>query len=189
MSGLHSWDCLRWNTTKRKFYSHCNFSKNAVIIQFQDYIMWYTTWTWVTCTSLLPFLTLLSLNIVIYRRLKLAKKVSARLHSSQPHQQSATERTNLSSSTILLCTVATFLVCHSPRLLLSVYEAFMIPSILNCQAKLWKIKYFFVCQKSDLVNSICFFLLFIIFYVFIQNLLIFINKNLGQIFFSIFEYK
>ena len=101
---------------------------------------WYTmsraTCTPMPCTSLLPFLTLLSLNIVIYRRLKLAKKVSARLHSSQPHQQSATERTNLSSSTILLCTVATFLVCHSPRLLLSVYEAFMIPSILNCQAKL-----------------------------------------------------
>ena len=101
----------------------------------QDYIMWYTTWTWVTSTSLLPFLTLLSLNIIIYRKLKEHKAIAAQ---GRQHAQSAsaTEKTNLSSSTILLCTVTTFLVCHSPRLLLSVYEAFMITSILNCQAKL-----------------------------------------------------
>ena len=100
--------------------------------------MWYTTWTWVTSTSLLPFLTLLSLNIIIYRKLKEHKAVAARLNSSQTQAQaqSVTEKTNLSSSTILLCTVTTFLVCHSPRLLLSVYEAVMITSILNCQAKL-----------------------------------------------------
>ena len=102
--------------------------------------MWYTTWTWVTSTSLLPFLTLLSLNIIIYRKLKEHKAIANRLkssHSSQPQQaKSDTEKTNMSSSTILLCTVTTFLVCHSPRLLLSVYEAVMITSILNCQAKL-----------------------------------------------------
>ena len=98
--------------------------------------MWYTTWTWVTSTSLLPFLTLLSLNIIIYRKLKEHKAVAARLNSSQTQAaQSSTEKTNLSSSTILLCTVTTFLVCHSPRLLLSVYEAVMITSILHCQAK------------------------------------------------------
>ena len=97
--------------------------------------MWYTTWTWVTTTSILPFLTLLGLNLIIYRRLKQARavQVSARLQSGQlqsqvrPHtaEQSLTltsalqscpaEKTNLSSSSILLCTVATFLVCHSPR--------------------------------------------------------------------------
>ena len=99
--------------------------------------MWYTTWTWVTSTSLLPFLTLLFLNIIIYRKLKEHKAIAAQ-GSQRQHAQSssATEKTNLSSSTILLCTVTTFLVCHSPRLLLSVYEAVMITSILNCQAKL-----------------------------------------------------
>ena len=30
-------------------------------------------------------------------------------------QSCPAEKTNLSSSAILLCTVATFLVCHSPR--------------------------------------------------------------------------
>ena len=49
--------------------------------------MWYTTWTWVTSTSLLPFLTLLSLNIIIYRKLKEHKAVAARLNSSQTQAQ------------------------------------------------------------------------------------------------------
>jgi len=105
----------------------------------QNYIMWYTTWTWVSTTSIIPFLTLLVLNIIIYRKLKEAKAVSARLNASQQNQKSrdaCAEKTNLSSSTILLCTVATFLVCHSPRLMLSVYEAVMITSILHCQSKL-----------------------------------------------------
>ena len=75
----------------------------------QSYILWYTTWTWVSLTSLLPFLTLLTLNFTIWRRLGQAQAQSQGL--SQP----TGEKTNLSSSTILLCTVATFLVCHSPR--------------------------------------------------------------------------
>merc|ERR1712096_2486 len=44
-------------------------------------------------------------------------------------------KTSLSSTTILLCTVTMFLICHSPRLFLSVYEAAMINSILHCQSK------------------------------------------------------
>ena len=112
--------------------------------------MWYTTWTWVTSTSLLPFLTLLFLNIIIYKKLKEHKAIAAQ-GSQRQHAQSssATEKTNLSSSTILLCTVTTFLVCHSPRLLLSVYEAVMITSILNCQAKLKVGK--LLCYDKDLL--------------------------------------
>ena len=55
----------------------------------QNYIMWYTTWTWVTTTSILPFLILLALNIIIYRRLKEARavQVSARLNSGQHQSQ------------------------------------------------------------------------------------------------------
>ena len=49
----------------------------------QSYIMWYTTWTWVMSTSIIPFFTLLSLNILIYRKLKDAKKVSARVNALQ----------------------------------------------------------------------------------------------------------
>ena len=52
----------------------------------QNYIMWYTTWTWVSTTSIIPFLTLLVLNIIIYRKLKEAKAVSARLNASQQNQ-------------------------------------------------------------------------------------------------------
>ena len=83
----------------------------------QDYIMWYTTWTWVTITSLIPFFTLLVLNFIIWRRLSAAQRlIPVHSQASQvKHSQSVTDKTNLSSSTILLCTVATFLVCHFPR--------------------------------------------------------------------------
>ena len=37
------------------------------------------------------------------------------LQMYQKSRDACAEKTNLSSSTILLCTVATFLVCHSPR--------------------------------------------------------------------------
>ena len=80
----------------------------------QNYIMWYTTWTWVTLTSILPFITLLLLNFSIWRRLSQAQRLVP-VQSQAQSQQPAGEKTNLSSSTILLCTVATFLVCHSPR--------------------------------------------------------------------------
>ena len=86
----------------------------------QTYILWYSTWTWVSLTSTLPFITLLLLNFSIWRRLSLAQRLVPQ-HSqvqsqSQSQSQSTTgEKTNLSSSIILLCTVATFLVCHSPR--------------------------------------------------------------------------
>ena len=70
-------------------------SKNKVFcctlttVSPQNYIMWYTTWTWVSTTSILPFLTLLALNLIIYRRLKQARavQVSARLQSGQLQSQ------------------------------------------------------------------------------------------------------
>ena len=85
----------------------------------QNYIMWYTTWTWVTTTSLLPFITLLVLNLIIWRKLSEAQRLIP-VHSPPPQVKPGqappqSDKNNLSSSTILLCTVTTFLVCHFPR--------------------------------------------------------------------------
>lgn len=100
----------------------------------RNYIMFYTTWTWVSMTSIIPFLILAILNWVIWRRLRAAKETSKMLKTNDKHQDKE-HKTSLSSTTILLCTVTMFLICHSPRLFLSVYEAAMINSILHCQSK------------------------------------------------------
>jgi len=95
----------------------------------RDYILYYTTWTWVTMTSLLPFIVLTFLNFAIWRRLNMVKEVTAQATVCQD------KRSGLSSTIILMCTVTMFLVCHLPRLVLSVYEGTMIGAILHCQAK------------------------------------------------------
>jgi len=101
-----------------------------------NYIVFYTTWTWVSMTSIIPFLILAILNWVIWRRLRAARETTKmlKLKSHDTHQDKE-HKTSLSSTTILLCTVTMFLICHSPRLFLSVYEAAMINSILHCQSK------------------------------------------------------
>ena len=40
----------------------------------KDYILWYSTWTWVLLTSVGPFIILTYLNLVIWRKLKEGRK-------------------------------------------------------------------------------------------------------------------
>jgi len=109
----------------------------------RNYIIFYSTWTWVTMTSIGPFTILSLLNFIIWRKLKLAKKTMVELSKSIHHpkntllkeKKTLKEKTCLSSTTILLCTVSMFLTCNLPRLTLSIYEAAMINQIIHCQSK------------------------------------------------------
>lgn len=122
-------------------FSHCGCGRTTEKIVrptslrlSRNYILFYSTWTWVSLTSLLPFIVLSFLNFAIWRRLNFLKEVTRKVASPSTNggQES---KSSLSSSMILICTVSMFLLCHLPRLLLSCYEGAMISSILHCQAK------------------------------------------------------
>ena len=51
----------------------------------RNYIIFYSTWTWVTMTSLGPFFILTLLNFIIWRKLKQAKKTMAQLNKTIHH--------------------------------------------------------------------------------------------------------
>ena len=51
----------------------------------RNYIIFYSTWTWVTMTSLGPFFILTLLNVIIWRKLKQAKKTMAKLNKTIHH--------------------------------------------------------------------------------------------------------
>ena len=53
----------------------------------RNYIIFYTTWTWVTMTSLGPFFILSLLNFIIWRKLKAATKTMAELNKTIHHPQ------------------------------------------------------------------------------------------------------
>ena len=63
----------------------------------RNYIMFYTTWTWVSMTSIIPFLILAILNWVIWRRLRAAQETSKMLKTNDKHQ----DKVKLSSPGIL----------------------------------------------------------------------------------------
>ena len=63
----------------------------------RNYIMFYTTWTWVSMTSIIPFLILAILNWVIWRRLRAAQETSKMLKTNDKHQ----DKVKLSSAGIL----------------------------------------------------------------------------------------
>ena len=51
----------------------------------RNYIIFYSTWTWVIMTSIGPFLILSILNFNIWRKLKTAKKTMVELSKSIHH--------------------------------------------------------------------------------------------------------
>ena len=85
----------------------------------KNYIIWYTTWTWVAMTSLGPFFILTILNYIIYINLRHAMKNIRELTTSstlQRQSQVEEKKVSFSSTSILICTVSMFLICNLPRL-------------------------------------------------------------------------
>jgi len=111
----------------------------------KQYIIYYQTWTWVFSTGLIPFASLLYLNIRIlislrnlrsrlnirYQDSQACNPVKVKLREMRANQQSR----DFNLAVVLITSVVMFLFCHAPRLITSVYEAANIHSILHCREK------------------------------------------------------
>jgi len=131
----------------------------------KEYITYYATWMWVIVTGVLPFAILLFLNYKILRsfrrlqsRITRAKINNSSSGSGSPRIMRQQSR-DVNMSLVLISTVAVFLLCHTPRLVTSVYESINIGQILFCRdigrdnTPLWYMYFTAAVQLLMVVNA------------------------------------
>eukprot|EP00092_Neocalanus_flemingeri_P093716 GFUD01119133.1.p1 GENE.GFUD01119133.1~~GFUD01119133.1.p1 ORF type:complete len:246 (-),score=49.89 GFUD01119133.1:20-757(-) len=103
-----------------------------------SYVVMYLTWTWGLLTCVLPVLVLTVLNSRVYLAMQQMKQ---RMELKRRRSETGTHATilrrtqhkiDLNLSLILLVTIILFFMFHTPRVIISIYEAFTIQKVVNC---------------------------------------------------------
>lgn len=100
------------------------------------YIMYYNNWTRLILVCILPTILLMYFNYKIYQDVKHRNRRQMSMSRSSvtatsTHQARRKQEDNL--AVVFMGIVLVFLLCHTPRNLLSVAEMFMIHKVLACQ--------------------------------------------------------
>jgi len=101
------------------------------------YTMFYLHWTRFLLLGLVPMLTLLVLNGMLFKAISIRKTMS----------------NEASYSNILLLIVLIFVICHTPRLALNMYEVLDMQNIEDCGPPFWAIIIYTVSNTLLTINS------------------------------------
>jgi len=110
----------------------------------KEYVVFYHTWVWGFLTGFIPVVCLIFLNTKIYLAMKKIKSSlndnKKQLCPSGKGSETARNRVNQQKkdcnlSIILIVTVIMFFIFHTPRIIISFYEAVTIQSLVRCTEK------------------------------------------------------
>ncbi|XP_059098618.1 FMRFamide peptide receptor frpr-18-like [Tigriopus californicus] len=100
------------------------------------YTIYYNNWTRLMLIGIVPFILLIYFNYKIYQDVKHRnrRQMSMSRHSATATQQ-ARRRQEDNLAIVFMGIVLVFLICHSPRLILSMHEMMIIHDAMKCQAQ------------------------------------------------------
>jgi len=110
----------------------------------KEYVVFYHTWVWGFLTGFVPVVCLIFLNTKIYLAMKKLKSTLSdnkkQLNSNSKGAETARNRVkqqkkDCNLTNILIVTVIMFFVFHTPRVIISVYEAITIQHLMSCTDK------------------------------------------------------
>nr|XP_040571530.1 FMRFamide receptor-like isoform X2 [Lepeophtheirus salmonis] len=102
-----------------------------------DYVIYYNNWVRLMVIGIVPFFLLIYFNYKIYQDVKdrnITRQRRTSTHTSSANQQTRRKQED-NLAIVFMGIVLVFLVCHFPRLFLSMYECIVIREAFICQKK------------------------------------------------------
>ncbi|XP_023335988.1 G-protein coupled receptor daf-37 [Eurytemora carolleeae] len=127
-----------------------------------NYIKYYSFYTRLIATGIIPVVFLTFFNIKIYQGIKGVRTRMEQNGVGSRRQQEAISELNL--AIVLVCVVVVFLICHIPRILLNMFDVLHINDILRCEGK-YESPAWFKCMAGFnhlllILNSSCNFIIY-----------------------------